>query len=179
MLERFQMHQVVVLTEHIGMSFVVGDTGMITTVAFRRTHDVVLPLPRTRRTVAHGVAQGLRTAGRGITEVIMTVALIDPRTFLIVLHGPVGSLRFGHPKIDLGTLFLDGTHHTILRIEHTDVTTGRNHILIELDVIDMRIAPVHIGLTIVINEHRRIDVIPMLFLPYERFAKGIFERTVR
>ena len=169
-LEGLQVHQVVVLTEHIGMAFIIGDARMVTTVALGRTHDVVLPYPRTRRTVAHGVAQRLRTAGGGITQIVMPVALIDPRSFLIVLHRPVGLLLIRHPEVDLGSFVLDRAHHTVFGIEYADIATGGDHILVELDVIDMRVTPVHIRLSVVVDEYRRVDIVPMLFLPNERFA---------
>ena len=168
--EGLQVHQVVVLTEHIGMALIIGDARMVTAVALGRTHDVVLPYPRTRRTVAHGVAQSLRTAGGGIAQIVVPVALIDPRTFLIVLHRPVGLLLIRHPEVDLGTFGLHRAHHTVFGIEHTDIAAGGDHILVELDVIDMRVTPVHIRLSVVVDEYRRVDIVPMLLLPNEGFA---------
>ena len=42
----------------------------------------------------------------------------------------------------------------------------------------MRIAPVHVCLTVSINPHRRVDVVPVLLLPYKRFADGVVEWSV-
>ena len=42
----------------------------------------------------------------------------------------------------------------------------------------MGVAPVHIGLTVVVDEHRGVDVVPVLLLPYQRLAERVFERTV-
>ena len=95
-----------------------------------------------------------------------------------MLHGPTGFLAPGSAEVNLCTFLLDRTHDAVLRIKHIDVATGRNHILVELDVIDIGIAPVHVGLTVIVNEHRGIDVLPMLLLPNQRFAKGVFKRSV-
>ena len=84
--EGLQVHQVVVLAEDIRVTFVVHDAGMVATVALGGLHDVTFRLPRTSGRVAHGVAEGLWTAGGGIGEVIMAMALIEPRAFLIVLN---------------------------------------------------------------------------------------------
>ena len=43
----------------------------------------------------------------------------------------------------------------------------------------MGVAPVHIGLAIVIDKDRGIDIVPVLLLPYEGLTKGILERTIR
>ena len=48
-LEGLQMHQVVVLSEEIGMSLEIGDAGVITTIALSGRHQVVLFLPGTQR----------------------------------------------------------------------------------------------------------------------------------
>src|SRR5574344_331593 len=42
----------------------------------------------------------------------------------------------------------------------------------------MRVAPIHICLSVVINEYRWVNVIPMFLLPHKRLAKRVFERSV-
>ena len=42
----------------------------------------------------------------------------------------------------------------------------------------MRIAPVHIGLTVVIGIDGGVDVVPVFLLPDQWLAEGILERTV-
>ena len=42
----------------------------------------------------------------------------------------------------------------------------------------MRIAPEHPSLSVVVDEHRWIDIIPMLLLPYEGLAEWILERSI-
>ena len=174
-----QVHQVIVLTKHIRVSLIVANARMVTTVALCGTHDIVLPLPRTHGRVAHGIAQCLRTASRGISQIVFTITLIEPRTFLVVLHLPGSLFAPWSTEVDLSTLFLDRTHHAILLVEHKDIAAGRDHVLIELDTIDMRVAPVHISLSVVINKHRGVDIIPVLRLPHQGLAKGILERTIR
>ena len=109
----------------------------------------------------------------------MAASLIEPWAFLIVLNSPIGFLAPGGTKINLSTVLLDGTHNAVLGIKHMDVAAGRYHILIELDVIDVWIAPIHIGLPVVVDKHRGVDVFPVLFLPHEGFPKRVFERSVR
>ena len=128
--ECLEVHQVVILAEDIAVTLEVADARMVATVALCRFHDVVLPFPWTCWGVTHGIAQRLRTTGSGIAEVVMTIALVEPRTFLIVLHGPTGLLSPRCTEVDLRTFLLDGTHHAILGIQHEDIALGRNHVLI-------------------------------------------------
>ena len=114
-------------------------------------HDVSLIFPRSCYLVAHSIAYALRAAGGSKSEIIFRVLLINPRTFLII--------------INMGELL--------------DFARGAYHILVKLDVISMRVAPVHICLTVIVYPHRRIDVIPMFLLPYQRLADGVVERAIR
>ena len=84
-LEGLEVHQVVVLTEDIGMSLVVADAGVVATVTVGRTHDVALRLPWSLGRVAHGIAQCLWTTGGGIGQIVMAITLVEPRAFLIVV----------------------------------------------------------------------------------------------
>src|SRR5574344_1576626 len=56
-----------------------------------------------------------------------------------------------------------------------DVALSGNHILVESHAICVGIAPIHISLSVVVNPHRRVDVIPVLLSPHERFAKRLLE----
>ena len=108
----------------------------------------------------------------------MSVALVEPRTFLVVLNCPIGFLLPRNTEVNLATLFFHRTHHTILLIEHIDVTTGGDHVLVEFHTICMRITPEHPSLSVVVDEHRWVDIIPVLLLPYEWLAEWVFERSV-
>ena len=152
---------------------------MVTTVTLCWTHDVTHFLPRTQRIVAHGIAERLRTASGSERHVVMSVALVEPRTLLVVLNCPIGFLLPRNTEVDLATLFLHRTHHTILLIEHIDVATGGDHVFVEFHTISMRIAPEHPSLSVVVNKHRWVDIIPVLLLPYEWLAEWVFERSVR
>ena len=149
--ESLQVHQVVVLTKDIGVTFVVHDTGMVTTVTLGRLHDVPLRFPWPDGGTAHGIAKGLWTAGGGIAEVIQSVALIEPRSFLIVLN---------------------------MVVELHDVALQGDHIVVQADIVGVGIAPVHIGLSVVIDKHGGVDVVPVFLLPYQRFAERILEGPV-
>ena len=150
------MHQVVVLSKDIGLAFEVNYTWMIATVAVSRTHDISLCFPLSCRRVAHGIAKSFRAAGRGESKVILVLAhsvltFVEPWSFLIVLY---------------------------LIVEFNNVALGRNHIIIQLHIIGIRIAPVHICLPVIINKNRRVYIFPVLTLPYEWFAERVLERSV-
>ena len=149
--ESIQMHQVVVLSEDIRMSFVVDDTRMISPVALRRAHDIALALPRSGGRVAHGIAQRLGTTGRGIAQIIMAIALVEPRSFLVMFY--------------------------MIRKTHDAVFQG-NHVVIQSRIVRIRVAPVHIRLSVVIGKHAGVDVIPVGLIPYYRFLQRIAERSV-
>ena len=51
------------------------------------------------------------------------------------------------------------------------------HVLVEPGPVYVRIAPVHVGLTVVVNKHRRINVFPMFLLPYQRMSQRVLERA--
>ena len=146
-----ETEDVVVLTKAIGFALVINNTGVIATSTRRMIHDVTLILPRTCRTVAHGITNTFGTAGGSKSQVIMSVALVEPGAFLIVLY-----LR---------------KFHNVARI--------RNHILVELYIIRIRISPVHISLTVIIDKYTRVDIVPMFLLPNQWFSNRIFERSVR
>ena len=148
--ERVEVHQVVALSEDIGMSLEVADAGVVTTVTERGAHDVVLPLPWACGTVAHGIAEGLRTAGGGIGTVVMAVALIEPRTFLIVLD----MRQFRH------------------------LTFERDHILAKRGIERVGITPIEPRLSVIVGIDGGVDVEPVALVPHQRFAQGIAERTI-
>ena len=83
--ECVEVHQIIVLTEHIAMTLIVAYAGMVASVSQGGTHDVVLPFPRASRRVTHGVSQSLRAAGGGIAQIIVIVSLVEPRSLLIML----------------------------------------------------------------------------------------------
>ena len=43
----------------------------------------------------------------------------------------------------------------------------------------MWVTPEHPSLSVIVDEHRGVDIVPMFLLPYKRFAKRVFERSVR
>ena len=146
----FQPKNVVVESKAIGASLEVDDAGVVAACAWRMVHDVAFIGPWTCGRVAHGVADSLGTASRGKGHVVVTLALIKPWPLLVVLD-----MRHLH-----------------------DVATGGDHVLVEFDAIEIGVAPVHIGLSVIINEHRWVDVVPVFLLPDERLAQRIDKGTV-
>ena len=45
-------------------------------------------------------------------------------------------------------------------------------------MIELGITPVHVGLSIIVDQHRGVNIVPMLLLPHERLADWISERTI-
>ena len=114
-------------------------------------HYVAGVFPRPERRIAHGIADALRAACRGESEVVMVAVLVHPRPFLIVF--------------DFGEL--------------DDFAVVGNHVTVQLHTVQVRVAPVHVGLSVVVHPHGGVDVIPVFLLPHERFADRVCERAVR
>ncbi len=124
---------------------------MVATALICRCHDITFGSPRSHRTVTHCVSDTFRTASRGESQIVMTASLIKPWTFLIMLRS--GQL--------------------------VDFSRIRNHIMIQFHIVGIRIAPIHICLTVVININRGVYIIPSTVLPDNRFADRVFKGTVR
>ena len=58
----FKTEDVVVLSEAVGLAFVVDDSRMVSACAVGVVHDMALVLPWSCRAVAHGVADAFRAA---------------------------------------------------------------------------------------------------------------------
>jgi hypothetical protein len=56
-----------------------------------------------------------------------------------------------------------------------DVTIDGNHILVQTYPVHVRVAPVHVGLAVVVDEDGRVDVLPVLLLPDERLPERVLE----
>ena len=81
----------------------------------------------------------------------MAIAFIEPRAFLIVRD----MWQFRH------------------------LTGQRCHVLAQLSPEGVGVAPVHISLSVIVGKYRGVDIIPVALVPYQRFAKGILEGTIR
>ena len=145
------MHQIVVLPEDIRVALEVADARMVASIAQRGAHDVVLPLPGPCGRIAHRIAQSLRATGGGKGAIVMSIALIEPRAFLIML--------------DVGQL--------------CHLTLQRDHIIVEFGVEGMWISPIQVSLSVGVGIDRRIDVEPVALVPYQRLTQWILERTIR
>ena len=105
--------------------------------------------PRTQRAVAHSIADAFGTACGGKRKIIAAVALIEPRAFLIVFNR-----RQLHYFAGIG-----------------------NHVLVEPDSVEIGVAPVHVRLSVIVDKHGRINIIPVFLLPHQRPAYRIRERA--
>ena len=123
---------------------------MVAPVTLCGTHDISLAFPRTCGRITHGIPQSLRTTGSGIAKIIVSVTLIEPRTFLIILY-------------------MWEFHYTVLQ---------RYHIVIQTGIEGVWITPIHIRLSVIIGINRRINVIPVALIPYQRFSYRVLERSI-
>ena len=149
--ERLKVHEVVALSEDVGVPTVVADAWVVASVAVSRAHDVAFRLPRACGAVAHSIAQRLGAAGGGIAQIVMSSTLVEPGAFLIVFD---------------------------VIVELGDAAFQRSHVVVQKGVVGIGVAPVHIGLPVVIRKDGRVDVVPVLFLPDERLAERVVERAV-
>ena len=142
---------VIIQSKHPALSLVINNTRVIATSAVGVVHDVSFILPRTRRRITHGIANTFRTTGRCKCQVVMPIALIEPRTFLIIID---------------------------FVIQFCDFARIGNHVLVQLHIIHIWVSPIHICLSVSVYPHRWVDVVPVLTLPDERFADRVNKRTV-
>ena len=145
-------------------------------------HDSSLVSPRTCRRRSLRISQMLGHATCRIEQVVALGRLPllgigishlgllhDPWAFridILILLVSVALRRIGRTETFLGHL----------QIEHFAIEA--DHVLLQLHAIDAGIAPIEPCLTVIINHHRRIDVIPRAIL-IERLADGITEGACR
>ena len=142
--------QGVIETENIGVSLVINDARVVSGGSLVPVHDHSLILPGTGGIGAQAIPDAFRTAGGGIRQIVNSVAFIKPRTFLIV---PWLRWLFDH------------------------IARKGNHVLVQFHIIDIRVAPIQIGLAVIVNEYGGINV---LTAPGDqRFAEGVHKRTGR
>ena len=102
----------------------------------------------------------LRHSSCGIEQHILAVALCDPWSFGIAvlvflsLHALV-HLRCTKP-------FLGLLHHCHLTLE-------RHHVFVEFGYIYIRITPIEISLSVIVDKHCRVDIVPLAIIK-KRFA---------
>ena len=118
----------------------------------------------------------LRHATSGIEQLIhlllvnlifFLVDLSDPRTFSVVILVFLALLALVHRGCAKAFL---GHIHT------TQLATIRDHIAIELEIVNLRVTPQEPGLTIVVDHHGGVDMIPRAVLE-EGLSDGILEGT--
>ena len=103
-----------------------------------------------------------------IKQIIFSVALMQPRTFgidIFIFLSFYPFFRIRSTKT-FNSLFY-----------FTDFTLYGDHVIIQLCVVNIRISPIKISLSIIINPNSRIYVIPTAIT--KRFPNCIFKRTSR
>ena len=115
-------------------------------------------LPWTNRTFAHSIAYPFRTTGTGVSHIVVSVAFISPGSFLVMV-------------LIYFTLFF--AYQWIFH----DISGNGNHIFIEFRIPKIRISPIHIGLSVVVNKNSRIDILTAIH--NQRFSDRVFEGAER
>ena len=170
------------MVEEIRLALEIGHTTVVSEgTRFLQWHDIALILPRSERFLAHRVSDMLRHSTCSIKHIIVLATLHEPRTLGIIIfifHGRVTILHVRSTKAIHG--HVDSAHlsfviNGFLRV-HSALQA--NHVVIQLGIIEMRIAPIEICLPIIIYPDRRVDIIPLTIIK-ERFAECILERTRR
>ena len=59
-----------------------------------------------------------------------------------------------------------------------DLALQRDHVVVQLGVEGVGIAPVEVGLSVIVSIHRRVDVEPVALVPYQWLAQGVLEGSV-
>ena len=100
------------------------------------------------------------------------------------IHLELGTVHFSQPGalgivilvflILLALVHRRGTEAFLRHVDHTKLTRIRDHILIKFQIVNPRVTPHEPSLTIIIDHHRRIDMIPRAVLE-QRFSNGITE----
>ena len=132
-------------------------------------HNFAHIFPRTCRAVRHRIGYMLRHSACRIEHVVLATAFLNPRAFgvaVLILHVFLSETRSWRTESLFGHL------------DHSEFAAIRNHVVVELEVVDLRIAPVEPCLSVVVNHHRRVYVVPRSVLE-ERFAYRVAERSRR
>ena len=92
-----------------------------------------------------------RNTSGSIQQLIGTITLSQPRALHIRVLILLPFLSFAHDR---------ATKSLFRHVQTTQLTTIGNHVAVEFQVVALRITPHQPCLTIVINHHCRIDMIP-------------------
>src|SRR5574344_1441295 len=111
----------------------------------------------------------LRPSSCGIEPHILAVALRRPWSLGIAVLVFLALYALVHLRCSKS--FLGLLHHCHLTLE-------RHHVFIEFGYIYIRITPIEISLSVVVDKHCRVDSVPLAVIK-ERFAKCILEWACR
>ena len=167
------------MVEEIAMTFVVGHAAVVRKRAgFEEGHDDAGIGPGASRRGGCAVRDMLGHATGGIQQLIGLCGLY--LIFRGVDFAEPGAL--GIVVLVLLALFLlvsQGRAKAFLRhVEHAEFAFIGNHVAVQLQVIDAGVTPHEPRLSVVVDHHRRVDMIPRAVLE-QRFAKCILEGTGR
>ena len=148
-LGRDLLQQIVTVSKNIGFSFQMNDAGVIAARLCRSIDDHPFIFPGSCGLCTDGIANSFRTACGGIGHIVKVIAFPDPGPFLVI----PGCGRILHDLSGIG-----------------------DHILIQPDIIDFGVSPVHVCLAIIVNHNGRVNV--MVAVADQRSSDRIPERTI-
>ena len=165
------------VVEEVGVSLVVGHTAMIGKRAgIAQRHNLTGIGPRASGVGSSAVRDMLGNATGGVEQLVnlrrvylifLTVNLANPRSLGVTVLILLAFLALVH---------CGRTEGFLSHIETPQLTTVRDHVLVQLQVVALGISPHQPRLTVVINHHRGVDMIPATVLE-ERFSYRITEGT--
>ena len=147
----------------VGHAAVVGERARVA-----QGHDLARILPRAGGVGGCGVADVFRHTASRIEEVVAATPqglFHQPRP----LHVAV---LVGLPRLAL--VYLGAAESLLGHVEASQFAGVGNHVAVQLQVVALRVAPHEPGLSVVVNHHGGIDVVPRAVLE-ERFPQRVAE----
>src|SRR5665213_601436 len=136
-----------IVVEQVGFSFIVHNPGMIRKATSLGRHHHTAVFPRAGWTWAGGIADMFGNGSSGKDEIVETVVFVEPRAFFI--SGETLRISFAA----LAKSFNGHVLHDEAMV--TDVGVVGDHVLVQLHIPALGIAPAKISLAVVVNEHGR------------------------
>ena len=158
------------MIEEIRMSFIVGNTTMVgKRLRVAQRHDDSCIFPRAYRRRCRAVRDVFRHTTSSIQQLVHAFPLGQPRTFDIRVLILLALLTLAHHRTAKGFLG---------HVKLTQFAAIGNHVAVQLQVIALRITPHEPSLSVVVNQHGRVDMVPRAVLK-QGLANGVAERSRR
>ena len=172
------------MIEEVGVALVVGYTAVVgERPRITQRHNLASIRPRTSGMRRSTIRNMFRYSTSGIEQIVglgrwllafsfwllYLGGLHQPRAFCIAILVFLATFTLVHGRRSEGLL---------RHVKLTQFTTIGDHVLVQLQVVALGVTPHEPCLTVIVNHHRWVDVVPRTILK-QRFADGITERASR